>query len=106
MPEQQEDDDLERMLKAPMPLDDEGFTGRVLERLPPQRRPVPRALIIGLAATLGTVVTTLFARSEIATMLQALTSSKPSLAIVPTALVALAILVVLVGSSVQVASQD
>lgn len=88
------------------PPDDDGFTDRVLERLPPQRRPVPRALVIGLAAMLGTILTTLLASEQIGRMLGEVTTAKPSLALLPTALVLASIIAVLVGSSVQVASQE
>lgn len=77
-----------------------------IRRLPPQRRPVPRALVIGLAATLGTILTALLASEQIGRMLREVTTAKPSLALLPTALVLASIIAVLVGSSVQAASQD
>lgn len=52
-------DTLEDLLdqgKTAMPLDDDGFTDRVLAKLPPKKREAPRSLVLLIAAGLGSGV--------------------------------------------------
>jgi hypothetical protein len=49
-----DDADLERLLRAPKPpIDDDGFTDRLLARLPPRRRTEPWRVTILLGFTLA-----------------------------------------------------
>jgi hypothetical protein len=57
-PKPKQEDELENLLNQgnAMTLDDDGFTNRVLAKLPPKKRKTPRALVLLVAAGLGSGV--------------------------------------------------
>lgn len=98
-------DPLERMLATPRPLEDDGFTDRVMAQLPPKRRRAPRALILLSAAGLGTLVTSLSpARAYVAGLIHQVVAGKLTAAAIAPAGLMLCIVVVLAASVAQVAS--
>lgn len=101
------DEELVRLL-ATRPADDDGFTERVMCRLPPARRPAPRALVVALAAAAGTLATALSpAWRWLGAACESVASAHDAATIAaPTTIVLVAIVVTLVGSSLQVASQE
>jgi hypothetical protein len=96
-------DSLDRLL-AERPMSDDGFTDRVMTRLPPRRRPVPRALVLGGAAMLGTLIAALSPGSRrIAAMMQEVLASREALTTHTTTVLVLA---AIVGAGAQIATPD
>jgi hypothetical protein len=102
-----ERDPLEQLL-VERPMTDDGFTDRVMSRLPPRRPPLPRVLVLGGAATLGTVLAALSpGATRIAAMVSEVLSSRAALTThTTTAIVLAAIAVVLVGTGAQIATNE
>jgi hypothetical protein len=56
MDHDQDDDPLDGALRGDAPLADDGFTDRVLARLPPPRRAAPRGLVLVASSALALAV--------------------------------------------------
>ena len=92
-------------------MSDDGFTDRVMSRLPARtyaRRSLPRALILGGAATLGTLLAVMSpAARRIAAMVGEVLASRDTLTAHTTTVIVLgAIAVVLVGTGAQIATSE
>lgn len=90
------------------PMSDDGFTDRVMTRLPARRRPLPRALVLGGAATLGTLLAVLSPGTRrIAAMVHEVLASPGAITShMTTAIVLAAIAIVLVGTGAQIATNE
>jgi hypothetical protein len=102
MSENNENDPLERLLKNAEQttmqqhhLDDDGFTNRVMAKLPPKKRKTPRALVLLIAVGLGSGVA-LTSSPHIATLCRSAAMQNWF-----AALVLFCVVAVLIGASTQ-----